>query len=202
MNNLSIKSPVRNASQSTLAPISVSGSSPDSHEAINLSLQGTKSGRYSTSPTPPDRQGILPRASSTGAIKASSLSSYAISVAGVGNTIIRQVSGIVHERQSSNMSYAAAVRNNSGEFGMVIKVQNQTKIPKLLNLFQESFDKNWNMVTDISRFYAGLSYRYFYAECLQMWGLWYQRAKLFKDLPISQNIINPSELQIGIYFTF
>lgn len=192
----------KKSSSPTVAPIFVSQQSSNSQEGISRSLQGTKYARNTTSPTP-ERQGILPRANSTGAIKSrSSYYNTAISVAGVGNTIIRQVSGMVHERKNSNISYAAAVRNNpDSESNMVVRVYDQSTEPKSINLFKESLDNDGKIVADISRFSAGLEFRYYYATCLHIWGLWYQRAKLLKHLPISKNIMNANEVKIGIFST-
>jgi hypothetical protein len=193
------QSPEEDTALSTDTPFSLSRTSSNSQERITRSVQGTKYIRNTTSPLP-ERPSILPRANSTGAIKTrSSYYNTAMSVAGVGNSIIRQVSGIVHERQNSNISYAAAVRNNSESdaASMAIRVYDQSKAPKCHSLFEESIDNNGNFVVDVSRLAAGLNFRYFYANCLHIWGLWYQRAKLIKNLPGS--ILNSNEVTLGIY---
>ena len=195
----SIKIPISRTSPSTPAHTCASRKSSNISEVVLRSSQGSKYGRYTTSPTF-ERQSILPRASSTGNMKThSSYYNTAISVAGVGNTIMRQVSGIVHERQSGNISYAAAVRNKSDlELeSMIVKVHDQSIAPKISFLFEESLDKDGKIVADVSRFTAGLTYRYFYANCLHIWGLWYQWAKLIKHLPITNNILNANEVTIG-----
>ena len=110
------------------------------------------------------------------------------------------VSGISHDMPKNNLSYAAAVRNSiEVESGMVVKVYNQFLSTHLLNLFEKSIDQDGKLVNDMSRFYAGLCFRYRYAECLQMWGLWYQRAYILKQLHIFDTPAAQDEFKMGKY---